>query len=222
MRSPDAFIGIKRIYTSQILSLIGAGLAIIAAIFGIFGASNNLDSVAGGGALVGTGLLVLGAVILLIIAFVLQIMGVNTASKDETLFGKALMWLIIGIVVSIIDGFLQETGPVVSGIADTLKSVCQLLTTYFIIKGISSLADKMNNPEVKSLSEKTLKLTIGVYVVAIIFDLIGTFLGGTSSQATDAEVGSVGIIGVIALFLSILAYIVFLVLLSRAKTMLME
>lgn len=99
MRFPNAAAGVKKIFTAEILALIGAIATVIgtiSALIAVAAAANNSTggtAVAGGASVI----FLLGAGVLGIIAFIMNIIGINSAAKDEASFKTALICVIVGI-----------------------------------------------------------------------------------------------------------------------------
>lgn len=219
MRFPDAFIGVKRIYTAQILMLVGSLVMVIGAIIAIAGSSVSSTE-----AMVG-GILAFAAGIAVFIGFIMEIVGINTARRDEEAFKNALIWVVVGIVLSVLSGSLQNNNSNLSNLFEAAGSATQLLTTYFIIMGIRNLAVKMDNMEVVAKSDTTMKVVLAVYIVQIILGIVGIVIGIAAPEkdgALFAAAGSLGALVAITGILGIIASILLLSLLSKAKDMLME
>ncbi|MBQ9179910.1 MAG: hypothetical protein IJ132_03825 [Firmicutes bacterium] len=220
MRYPDAFIGVKRIYTAQILMIIGSIALVIGAIIAIAGTGVNST-----GTLAGGGILALAAIIAVLVGFIMEIIGINTARRDEEAFKNALIWVVVGIVLSVLSGSLQNNNSNLSNLFEAAGTATQLLTTYYIIMGVRNLAVKMDNMEVVAKSDTTMKVVLAVYIVQIILGIVGIVIGIAAPEkdgALMAAAGSIGILGAITGILGIIAFILLLSLLSKAKDMLME
>lgn len=216
MKFEKAYKGVSRIYTAQILELLSGIFAILVAILAVVAVVGAIAGSAGAaiGSGIGAGALVILALIFGIIAFFLTISGINSAGADEPIFKSALLWLIIGIIAKIVQGVLTAY-PVGKGIVSIVVSVASILETYYIVMGITSLADKLGNSEISAKGNSLLKMIIGTYVVAIILNIIAMICGMNSALTVV-----VGVLGIIVAIVSIVAYILFLVLLSKAKKML--
>ena len=145
MRYPDAFIGVKRIYTAQILMIIGSIALVLGALIALAGTSANSTGTLAGGGLLGGGILALAAVILMLVGFIMEIVGIYTARRDEEAFKNALIWVVVGIVLSVISSLLQNSSANMSHLFEAAGTACSLLTTYFVIMGVRNLAEKMDN-----------------------------------------------------------------------------
>ena len=217
MRFPNAAKGVKRIFTAEILALIGGicgTIGIITLVIALAAASGKsaTGTIAAGGA---TAIFMLAAGILSIIAFIMIIVGVSNASKEESSFKAALICIIIGIVGSLISSIFSGNATV-SAIGSLISSLATLFSTIFIITGIIKLADQLNNGEISAKGNNILKMIIVVNVLAIIANLIVLILGGMTASTVAA------IIALVAGILSIVQYIMYLSFLAKAKAMLAE
>ena len=210
MKFPNAFSGVKKIFTSEILSIIGAAAMLIAAIASLItlGAANDAS-----GAIAGLGisaiLLVAGGIVALI-AYILLIVGVSKAMKDEPAFKVSLIFIIVAAVSTIVVSFVGDT-TAFGSILKIVTDVANLCVTLFIIQGIRNLADKMNNGEVSAKGQKIFMLITCIYVIILIAQIVALFSAAIA-----------GVIAIIAYVLSIIQYIVFLTYLAQAKKMLAE
>ena len=213
MQFPNAAKGVKKIYTAEILELIAALAMLLTTILGaVTLASMSADS-AGGLIAGGLGFAVfgIGALVLSIIAFFMQLSGINAAKLDEPKFKNALIALIVGIVLQVVNGLIGA--GLVKDLCGSLAYACDMLVTIYIVQGIGSLAEKLNNSEIAEKSKSLITLLEVVWIVAVILNAVGGIL--TRSGSAIAVIVSVAA-GVAA----IVAYIIFLGLLKKAKAML--
>ena len=219
---PNAAKGVKRIFISEILSLIaeiGAIVAIITTLLSIATAASEseVDPVVGifaSDAYVGltvTGLVTIIAAVLAVIAFIMQLVGIVNASKDEGAFKISLFAVIASIVFTIIGGFFPQTS-IVSKIFSALTTLSQLFVTVFIIQGIINLAKKIGNSAVEKKGNTLLKIIACIYIISVIIYIVTGIIGGAPIIANVLSIGSS--------VLQIVAYLLFLSVLSNAKKML--
>ena len=201
MQFPNAQEGVQKIYKAEILMLIGAVAALLGVIFGAIG----------GGALILTAIFVIAAAVLAIIAFIMNISGVNRAAKDEQAFKSALYALLIGIVASAVVGGFSSNG-VVSGLANTVSTICEFLVSYYVCTGIINLAAILKDDAVGEKGKKTRSLLMIVWICSAVLKALSAIL--------SAGFGTV--LGIFAGILSIVAYIMYLGLLKNAAVMLKE
>lgn len=211
MKFNNAYEGVKKIFTAEILALIAAAATLITvlAAIGTIGASSVGGAVAGLGF---TAIFAIAAAIIAVIGFIMQIIGVNKASLDETSFKIALYLIIGGIIVSLIGGFINN--GTVKSIFNILGDVINLAITIYIIQGIKNLAAKLNNNEMIAKGDNLFKIILAIYVIMIIARIITLISGGTTASVIAV------VFAIIAGILSIIQYVFYLLYLKSAKEML--
>lgn len=212
MRYPNAFKGVSQIYKAEliaILAVICTGIGAILAIFGVGVADVGSEAVGKGFAITG-GLFVIATAVLMIVSYILNIIGVGNAAKDESGFRSAMIAIIIGIVASIVAGIFSNK-EVVCLLAQLVSKICDIMVFWFCIGGIRNLADKMNDRNIANKADSFTKLIIGIYVVGIVLAIIGSFV------KTGFMDGFIDVAGSIC---SIIAYLSYLSLLKGARDML--
>ena len=213
MRYPNAYKGVSQIYKAEliaILAVICTGIGAILAIFGVGVADVGSEAVGKGFAITG-GLFVIATAVLMIVSYILNIIGVGNAAKDESGFRSAMIAIIIGIVASIVAGIFSKN-EVVCLLAQLVSKICDVMVFWFCIGGIRNLADKMNDRGIANKADSFTKLIIGIYIAGIVLAIIGSFV----------KVGGFldGFIDVAGAVCSIVAYLSYLSLLKGARDML--
>jgi len=219
MRFPNAASGVKKIFTAEILALISEILLIIAGfmvVVALAATNTNGNESLALGTLAGFAIFGFGASVIAIIAFILKIVGISQASKDENSFKTAIICLIIGIVGSLVYSIFQTSSPTVASIGNLIYQLMNLFVTIFVISGIIKLADQLNDGVVSAKGSTLLKLITVIYALTIIANIIVLILGGYAVSIVAA------IIYLIALILTVVQYIMYLVYLANAKKMLAE
>lgn len=224
MRFPNAAKGVKNIFTAQILMLIGAicevvGIFIIVGGLAAAGATNGsnagIAAFLGGSSIGAIFLFAYG--ILALIGFIMQIVGIVNAKKDEESFKSALICLIIGIIAPIVGGLFMNVSPVVAGLFTSVGTLMSTFVTIFIISGCIKLADQLNRGDVSTKGSNILKMIIVIAGLSIILSIVSSFM-----LANVAIMVTALILVAIAMVLSVIQYIMFLTFLSQAKKMLNE
>ena len=213
MRYPNAFKGVSQIYKAEliaILAVICTGIGAILAIFGVGVADVGSEAVGAGFAITG-GLFVIATAVLMIVSYILNIIGVGNAAKDESGFRSAMIAIIIGIVASIVAGIFSNK-EVVCLLAQLVSKICDIMVFWFCIGGIRNLADKMNDRNIANKADSFTKLIIGIYVAGIVLAIIGSFV-----KAGGFLDGFIDVAGAVC---SIIAYLSYLSLLKGARDML--
>ena len=217
MSFPNAAKGVKRIFTAEILGLISAVITIIAVVLMIItlaAAKANSESgtiVAG----VGTGFFTIAAAVLSLISGIMALVGIINASKDEGAFKTALIMIVVSLCAAIVAAIFSRNATVQS-ICQIIQNLMGIFVTVFVIKGVTNLADRLNDDDVSRQGRNLLTIIIVVYALALIANIIVLIFGGMFASVTA------GVIAVVALVLQIVGYFVYLSLLSKGKNMLAE
>ena len=213
MRYPNAFKGVSQIYKAELIAIVAVictGIGAILAIFGVGVADVGSEAVGAGFAITG-GLFVIATAVLMIVSYILNIIGVGNAAKDEIGFRSAMIAIIVGIVASIVAGIFANK-EAVSLIAQLVSKICDVMVFWFCIGGIRNLADKMNDRVIADKADSFTKLIIGIYIAGIVLAIIGSFV-----KAGGFLDGLIDVAGVVC---SIVAYLSYLSLLKGARDML--
>ncbi len=224
MKYPNAAKGVKRIFTAEILGLISSILLVVGFILmipAVLVAKNGAEGMEGAaiGATVAMGVFVLIAGVLSIIAFIMNIVGINNASKDEENFKSALLFLVLGLVAkaaSITIGRFVKDATVATGMLDTAANLLNIFVTIFVISGIVKLADRLNRGDISAKGTNVLKILIAVNVLSLIASFIASVMGGPVASGVTLA------LAIVSAVLSVVQYIMYLSLLSKAKKMLAE
>ena len=218
MSFPNAHNGVKKIYTAEILSLIGSILPIIAVILGA--ATTSLAEAAKAEADVGTAagvlviiLLGLGAAVLSLIAFILNLMGITSAMKDEPTFKNALIFTIIGIAASALSSAFSANETVSSFISILIK-LSELFVSLYVVQGIMKLAEKLKDSNMVARGSKVRWWLVITFCIPALIQLVsGVFELKEADSVADT-------LSIVAAVLSMVAYFIYLRYLAKAKKML--
>lgn len=231
MRFPNAYRGVKKIFTAQILKIIEGVCIFAAGVAGIITLSGAAVETAVGEeaaefvnatvtfGIIGLVLLVAGGV-LAIISYIMNIVGLRQAGQDEDAFRLGFLFACFAMIikfVSILLSLLNLGGGIGDNIADMFNRVCDVIIIISVMNGIGNLAVRLGNPRIAALAEKlivTLSVIIGLSAVATI---IPVFFGVSQVFATVSM-----ILSMVAGTLAIVGTVIYLVFLGKAVTMLQE
>ena len=224
MKYPNLAHGVKKIFTSEVLALIASvctGIGLLMTLLMVQSGENiesgivtDLNAAGFFAGLGGTMIFMLGAVVLLIIAFIFGVQGMNAASKDEedtSYFKSALFAMIIAIALQVVSGFITNASPTVGKFLTTGGTVAQVLTTYFVLYGVSVMAAKVGDTALAEKAEKLVIALCAVYILSIVCSSVPNFASGTIGTAIAVVLALLGII------LNIVAYVIYLKVLGQAK-----
>ena len=211
MKYPNALKGVKKLYTAQILSLIGTVALVIAAFAALFmvGAAEAEELGIGAASLGVAALFGLAAAVLAIIAFILKIGGLNAGAKDEPLFKTALSFAVAGIVVNALNAVL--TSEIVQRLATTFAPVAEVLLIYYVVSAIRSLADKLGDSDMVQKAKGVITIVYVTFGVGILAQVLGQFV--LTGKVAD-------VVEIVGYVLEIVEFVVYLSYLAKAKKML--
>lgn len=214
MKFPNAYDGISKVFTAQILALISTGCTILGGLTG--GVGLVAGSVATG---LGGGLLVLAALVLSVISLVINLIGLHKASLDEELFKPAFTLSIVNLVLSVLNTLISLFGAsaVLRNIISLLVEIIGVFIIAYIFKGIASLAQKLNREDVAASGRAILILMYIAYGATIFCDLLELLFPTALGLLTF-----LGILAFLAGIATIVWYILYLIHLNKAKKMLAE
>ena len=228
MTFPNAAKGVKKLYTAEILGLIGMIITIvglIAVVIGtavtVAGAAAEQGSVAVGG-LIGTGVGTIfsgAAAILTLIGFILQLVGYSQAGKDEGSFKTALIVVLVGVAATVVLGVLSGIKPqwtVLTEITQIVNQAVGIIALCYAITGIRTLAEQLGNEAVANRGKTLLNAIIIVLCLSIVANFIGLFVHNVAGGIVA------GVLALVAAVISLVRYFLYLGYLAKAKKMLEE
>ena len=210
MKFPNAYQGVKKIFTAEILSLIGAACMIIFAVFGVV-ALAGMATASGDTALTGgIGLAVFGLAggILSLIGLLFLMIGTKRAAQDEPIFNQAYMYILCSLILTLASLIISSIWlyGTWDNMSTTVANILAMIATIFIINGVQNLAKQLNRPDMVATGNTYMILLIVVYAVQIIVRIIPVFFG---ANAATSRV--VGILSLAAEIVSLIVYILYLV-----------
>ena len=218
MKFPNAYKGIKKIHLAQLLMILCTVVA-IASLFVLAwnnvdlqnvteealaesGISNTAAGIAGG--------LSLASGLIIILAFILELVGVINGVKDDDNFKSALFAIGIGIALNVLKSVLKS--DFLDDWSSTGNNIFSYLADWYILSAIVSLAEKLNKNDVKELAKKTRIILSGTYILSVVGNVFATLIGKSGTAVT--------VIGAVALVAEVVSYLFFLRALSQGKKML--
>ena len=219
MLFPNAHNGVKKIYTAEILSLIGSILLIVAAILAVATASLAEASKAEAevGAVAGTaaGFIFLGLAgsVLTLIAFILNLIGITSAMKDEAAFKTALIFTIVGIAASALSSAFS-TNDTVNSFIQILVTFSELFVSLYVVQGIMNLAAKLKDSNMVERGNKVRWWLVITFCIPSLVKLVSAIF---ALKEADAVASTLSLISSV---LTIVAYFIYLSYLAKAKKML--
>lgn len=213
MKFPNALSGVKKIFLAELLAMIGTVLMFVALIMGVI-VGLKQDLVGLGGATI----VAIIAGVLLVISYILNIVGVSKASKDEPAFKTAIYVIVFGIVYSIItttfSSVVEKSG--LQEFSSLIQDLINLVTMLFIVTGIRNLAEKLGDRAMNAKGERIMKIAYVMEIIIFVTRAVSMFAFSNNDVVGTAVV----IAAVVAAILNIVIYILYLLYLGKAKKML--
>lgn len=213
MKFPNAAKGIKKLFTAEVLYLISVILIGIGTIFALVSQSKEgfsaviLSSVAVGG-------------IIVIVALVLQIVGVIQASKDEASFKGVIYVTLFGIAVSVVASLLSalfRDNAILPSISNLVSSIVSVISTVLIILGICNLMNQIGKQDLVVKGGKVLRIVVWLAILSLIMRFINIFLPSNFDDAKPLAKVIVLCLCILAVILEIAEYVLYISLLSKAS-----
>ena len=152
MTYPNAANGVGKLFTAQILLIIAAILGAVSAVVSAAVTISNMGNADNLGAFVSTGLtgllavgiIALAFLVIYIIAFIIQLIGLAKAGKDENMIKIAFILTLVNLLLTIVAAVLSSSAPTASSVLRLAVTVIQVLINVLTIMGISKLAGSLD------------------------------------------------------------------------------
>ena len=178
MNFKNAYKGLGNVITAEWLSILGtitgAGTVILALIgyaADVEKIEKLLDFSVGGFTI-----LALVTMALFILSFILNLVGLGKAGKDEVEFKKALLYIVVGFLLSAIGTYFEEK---ISWLNIVTSIVSQLTNTFammHVVNGIAELADQMFNDKMINKGKSVTVIILITFGIWLLGKLVVTFL----------------------------------------------
>lgn len=198
MAHENARAGYSKLFTAEVLSLIAALCSLLMLI-----------------PVVGTIIGGLASGVLLIIAYIMTLVGLNQAGKDEELVKSAFTLAIIGLILGIVGPIVGSIAGVtwVTSIVNLLNTIINLVIIHHVLYGAINLNSALSD---NATSTWKIMLTVIILDIVVTIGLIITaFLGGSTAGGVVAIV--VIVLTLVDVVLDVISYIKYLVFLNTAK-----
>ncbi|MBR6443996.1 MAG: hypothetical protein IKS63_01020 [Firmicutes bacterium] len=204
MTYSNAYEGSKKLIVAEILVLIVAvgGIAVQVMLAG--GVQTEIGT-AKTAASIGT-----LCMIVTIVAYIVNLVGLNQAGKDEPFFKTAFAISLITVLVSVASSVLTAIGyESIQSIASLAGEILQIFIIIYVISGIVSLAQRMKDTKLEQTGKKMLPLIPALMFISILVRLVNDVFGkGGETVAGAVNIGTAAI--------TFAAGIIYLILLVKA------
>lgn len=172
MKYPNAYSGVKKLFFSEILNIISAGLMFVAIMLLMLDGKSKLPD-SDSAQFWGLAAFVLLSSAVGIAAFVIQLIGLNQARKDEWYFNKALYFVIICAVCTV---GMTLTAGTVNSIFAAIDEVFTLLINIYAILAIFTLAEYLKDIHIQRTGKIMIVVITVLFGIALIFQIAAGFV----------------------------------------------
>ena len=217
MRYPHAHSGVKKLFICELIAIIASTLAVVGSILAAIGLKKDALLLTGGSLLLASG-------IALVVVFILQLVGLHQAGKDETQIKYAFYLTILGIVLGVVSAILGSLTKskgieIAQAFVEAAETVATLLASYYVLAGIASLANKLGDKAMAKRGKALANWVIIFFLVSTVFDLFGVIL--KTYPAEWLTVVAV-ILAIVAEIAKLIVYIITFLYYAKAVKMLKE
>ena len=214
MQFSNAAKGIKKIFSSVILEIIGGVGLVISTLFVLVIAAmiESGDESLGLTGLIGIIAMAVSGVLTLVAA-ILSVVGMAQASKDEGSFKIAIIVLIAAVVTGVLSIFLREH-QVIYNIVTQITDLLHLIVTIYVIQGVINLAEALGEKGIIKHGKHLFIMITIIYGLTCLANIVVAIFGGQTASMIA------GVIAFLAEALGLAQSIVYIVFLSKAKKML--
>lgn len=133
-------------------------------------------------------------------AFILNIVGISTASRAVKSFRGAIAFIIIGIILTFVVSMLS--GNRFFEIAlDVASVICRFMVYQFVFNGIYDIAEKSKDQRLKELSESSVMPVMTLFILSAVLAFIALLL-----EVGNDKIYNFVLTGTITPLLMIIAY----------------
>lgn len=224
MTFPRARKGVRKIFVAELITLF-VGLA--TGFLSIFFESEirllpqAIEGLTKGGSLEMNGWIVLiiagVAVVLSLFAALINLIGYIQASRDETSFLGALIFMLLNAVLSGFATYFQQSNEVLAGAFTISASIAELFMIILTVKGLVNLSYNLNSRKMVARGNVLLRLIAVICLLSVVAEIV-VFLFRLNVFVTSLLFAVL----ITNLVLSLVYYIIYLIYLSSCCAMLSE
>lgn len=224
MTFPRARKGVRKIFVAELITLF-VGLA--TGFLSIFFESEirllpqAIEGLTKGGSLEMNGWIVLiiagVAVVLSLFAALINLIGYIQASRDETSFLGALIFMLLNAVLSGFATYFQQSNEVFAGAFTISASIAELFMIILTVKGLVNLSYNLNSRKMVARGNVLLRLIAVICLLSVVAEIV-VFLFRLNVFVTSLLFAVL----ITNLVLSLVYYIIYLIYLSSCCAMLSE
>ncbi|MBQ4180613.1 MAG: hypothetical protein II615_07570 [Ruminococcus sp.] len=186
MRFPNACKGLKKIFFAELISLIAlVPYAVSMVLIQFLPEEINKNNAEILPAEVVVTILSILSLVMMTVAYVLNVIGYVTASKDNESFKKAMLLTIAGMVLTVVSGIMENANgnPILTNTFDSMENILDLLITLMTISGIVTLSVTYGDLRMVESGKALFKFLFAIYLPTLIAYVFVYLLRNTRSAA---------------------------------------
>ena len=209
MKYPNASKGLQTFMIAEFIALAASIIVIIASILALPGVDAPKSELSA------SGVIMLVIIVIYVAAYVMGIIGITGASKDEPAFKVSLFAIIALLIFSVLSTFFykHETVYFIFSIA---ADVAYFFLVHYIIHGITHLSEHLGRPDISKSGKKIFT----VVYIGIIFEVIVRIIEIVYGQKQGEEIALP--FDVVANILKTIEYFLFLIYIIKGNKLLKE
>ena len=212
MKFPNTFKGIQKIWIAEMLMLLASVLSIVL----LFVVANNsavVEDVLVVAIDTPTQVLSIASAVLMIVAFVLNLIGIINCRKDDKNFVNALIATLLGVVCGVVNAIWGESKPRLGEWMEFVMVMESCYASYYVLTGVSNLSEAYPDPQTKKLVDKSRNWLLGSFCLSAILKLIVDIFNIQDGTPKT-------IMGIVAVLAEIVSYVIYIMALNKSKKML--
>lgn len=224
MTFPRARKGVRKIFAAELITLfVGLATGFLSIFFEneIRLLPQAIEGLTKGGSLEMNGWIVLiiagVAVVLSLFAALINLIGYIQASRDETSFLGALIFMLLNAVLSGFATYFQQSNEVFAGAFTISASIAELFMIILTVKGLVNLSYNLNSRKMVARGNVLLRLIAVICLLSVVAEIV-VFLFRLNVFVTSLLFSVL----ITNLVLSLVYYIIYLIYLSSCCAMLSE
>ena len=215
MKFPNTFKGIKKIWIAEMLMLLAAVLSIVL-VFVIAGNSVVIDDavvVNTEAVKTPTAIIGIGAAVIILVAFLLNLIGIINCRKDDKNFINALIATLLGVVCGVVNAIWGEAKPRLGSWMEFVMVMESCYASYYVLTGVSKLSEAYPDEATKKLVDKSRNWLLGSFSLSAGLKLIVDIFNIQDGTPKT-------IMAIVAVLAEIVSYVIYLMALNKSKKML--
>lgn len=206
---PSTHKGLKKLLIAEILMIFAAFVGVSVTVLSALPEVIAIEPVR----IVAT-VLGLVSVLVMLAAFILHMLGLQQAGKEDGYFRIAFWIIIFSILLSVAAAIVQVVAPglgLVYTLLNSVADVCLAVVIVYVITGISNVATQLGRHAFAYKGKVLVYVILGLYLFAAVLALLSQFLGGIPELLVIFAIASIA-----ASVFELVVYIIYLIYLAQA------